>query len=77
MIENKRYWYILFKFSSKTYVGEGNMGFVSDDDNPFNNEILKQCFIERNPDHKNSSLVVLNFIEFKNENDYINFWKKG
>ena len=73
---NKRYWFVVASYNSSTQTGEMNMGFVSDDENPFTNEAIKKAFRDSKRLGDVNQLVVVNFIEFKNETDYVNFWKR-
>jgi len=73
---NKRYWFVVVDYNTLTQTGKMNMGFVSDDENTFSNETVKKHFIENNKEMDINQLVVVNFFEFKNQDDYSNFWTK-
>lgn len=71
----RRYWFICIEMKSQTAEGKRNMGFVSDDDNPLNNNTIANEALKTMPKFERKHLVVTNLFEFKNEQDYIDFWK--
>lgn len=71
-----RYFFIYVGINTPSSEGEGNMGFIADGENPFSNEAIKKAFREQNPTHEKSGLVLRNFIEFKDEKEYKEFWAK-
>lgn len=71
---NKRYWFVVVGWNTTTQAGKLNMGFVSSDEHPFTNKAIKEAVVKNNEGMNLEKLVVENFIEFKNENDYRNFW---
>lgn len=73
---NKRYWFVVIDYNTTTERGKFNMGFVSDDENPFSNKAIKEAVVKHNNDLIGQQIVVVNFFEFKNANDYLNFWKQ-
>lgn len=72
----KRFWFLAVDLRTEKYTGKLNLGYVSDENNPLNNEKIKDEALKYNPNLDSSGLVVSNIFEFKNEEDYINFWRK-
>ena len=62
------------EYNSVRFAGKINMGFVSNDENPFTNKSIKDAFLENNKNLYIGQIVIINFFEFKNADDYTNFW---
>lgn len=74
-VMGKRYWFCVFDYATNESEGKFNLGFVSDEKNPFNNENLKKIILKQNPKLKEDKLIMVYFKEFKTEKDYLDFWQ--
>ena len=70
----KRFWFIVLDYNSKDKQGRQNLGFVSDENNPLNNNLIKKYVLKNNPDWNDISIVITNIYEFSSEQDYVDFW---
>lgn len=72
--KKERFWFVVAEYETASQTGKASLGFVSDDAKPFTNKAVKQAFMDHNKEF--DKVMIINFIEFKDENDYINFWRK-
>lgn len=73
--ESKRYWMIVFSLRSKNLEGFSSMSFISDKDNPLNRNAICDIYVKlAGNTFTRRDLIITNIVEFKNKEDYENFF---
>lgn len=72
----KRYWFVYADYVLKDGRSGGlNVNIETDKNNPFSHNYIRDCIVRNSELIDRNSIVVSNFIEFKNREDYISFWE--